>query len=93
MSSSRKQGVSRAHAIKRSSGSQTLSLHHSVSRRAAMATAAGVETAAVHAEARVGELSRSALDPGRAGRELGWAPTTSLADGTVAVLDWFRTRG
>ena len=60
---------------------------------AAMATAAGVDTAAVHAEPRVGELSRSALDPGRAVRELGWAPTTSLADGTVAVLDWFRTRG
>ncbi len=59
----------------------------------AMATAAGVDTAAVHAEARVGELSRSALNPGRAVSELGWAPRTSLADGTAAVLDWFRSRG
>ncbi|MBU6329195.1 MAG: GDP-mannose 4,6-dehydratase [Acidobacteria bacterium] len=60
---------------------------------AAMAAAAGVDAPAVHAPARVGELSRSALDPGRARRELGWAPSTSLTDGTVAVLDWFRSRG
>ncbi len=59
---------------------------------AAMATAAGVSDPAVHAPARAGELARSALDPGRAGRELGWAPRTSLADGTAAVLDWFRAR-
>ena len=58
----------------------------------AMADAAGVTSPAVHAEARVGELSRSSLNPGRATRELGWSPSTSLADGTVAVLDWFRSR-
>lgn len=56
----------------------------------AMAAAAGVEAPAVHAPARQGELARSALDPGYAGEVLGWAPTTSLDDGTAAVLDWFR---
>jgi UDP-glucose 4-epimerase len=59
---------------------------------AAMAHAAGVDTPAVHAEPRVGELSRSSLNPGRAVAELGWAPTTSLADGSAAVLTWFRSR-
>jgi len=59
---------------------------------AAMAAAAGVDTPPVYAPARAGELARSALDPGRAGRELGWSPTTSLADGTAAVLAWFRSR-
>ena len=58
----------------------------------AMAQAAGVDSPAVHAEARVGELSRSSLDPGRAVRELGWSPATSLADGTAAVLEWFGAR-
>lgn len=56
----------------------------------AMAFAAGVDTPAVHAPARQGELARSALDPGYAGVALGWAPMTSLDDGTAAVLDWFR---
>jgi UDP-glucose 4-epimerase len=56
----------------------------------AMASAAGVDTPAVHAPARQGELARSALDPAYAGEVLGWAPTTSLDDGTAAVLDWFR---
>jgi UDP-glucose 4-epimerase len=57
----------------------------------AMATAAGVSDPAVHAPARQGELARSALNPGHAGEVLGWKPTTSLDDGTAAVLDWFRT--
>jgi UDP-glucose 4-epimerase len=59
---------------------------------AAMAAAAGVETPAVHAEARVGELARSSLNPAYAGEVLGWKPTTSLDDGSSAVLDWFRTQ-
>ena len=58
----------------------------------AMATAAGVDDPAEHAPARPGELARSALDPTLAGEVLGWAPTTSLEDGTAAVLDWFRTQ-
>ncbi len=60
---------------------------------ASMAAAAGVESPAVHAEPRVGELSRSALNPGRAVNELRWSPRTSLDDGSVAVLDWFRAKG
>lgn len=59
---------------------------------AAMAAAAGVETPAIHAEARVGELARSALDPRFAGEVLGWAPSTTLDRGSAAVLDWFRGR-
>lgn len=58
----------------------------------AMAAAAGSDRAAVHAEARAGELQRSSLDPTHAGEVLGWSPRTSLADGAVATLDWFRNR-
>lgn len=57
-----------------------------------MADAAGVTDGAVHAPARTGELQRSALDPSFAGRALGWRPSTSLTDGALATLDWFRTR-
>jgi UDP-glucose 4-epimerase len=57
---------------------------------AAMARNAGVDTPAVHAEARVGELQRSCLDATRAKLHLGWEPFTDLATGTAAVLDWFR---
>lgn len=58
----------------------------------AMAAAAGIDTPAIHAEARVGELARSALNPAFAGEVLGWAPSTSLDVGSAAVLDWFRGR-
>ena len=58
-----------------------------------MAGAAGADQPAVLAPARPGELQRSALDPGRAGIHLGWNPWTSLADGTAATLDWFRSGG
>jgi UDP-glucose 4-epimerase len=58
----------------------------------AMAAAAGVDTPAVPAPARHGELARSALNPALAGEVLGWVPTTSLDDGTAAVLAWFRTQ-
>jgi UDP-glucose 4-epimerase len=57
-----------------------------------MADAAEVKTPASHAPARTGELARSALNPGLAARELGWAPTTSLDDGTASVLAWFGER-
>jgi UDP-glucose 4-epimerase len=56
----------------------------------AMAAAAGSDAPAVYAPARTGELARSALDPGRAGMHLGWAPWTSLQDGVTEVLRWFR---
>jgi UDP-glucose 4-epimerase len=57
---------------------------------ASMAAAAGVDTPAVHAPARPGELARSSLDPGKAGLYLGWEPWTHLDAGSAAVLDWFR---
>ena len=42
----------------------------------------------VFAPARPGELLRGALAPDRARRDLGWAPTTSLADGVASVYRW-----
>ncbi|MEO7571035.1 MAG: NAD-dependent epimerase/dehydratase family protein [Acidimicrobiales bacterium] len=56
----------------------------------AMAVAAGVTEPAVHAEARPGELARSALDPGRASLHLGWEPWTDLSTGVTEVLRWFK---
>jgi UDP-glucose 4-epimerase len=57
-----------------------------------MAGAAGVADVPVRSPARVGELQRSALDPGRAAIHLGWKPWTSLDDGVAAVLRFFRDR-
>jgi UDP-glucose 4-epimerase len=57
-----------------------------------MAASAGVNEPAVYAESRVGELRRSALDPGRAGLHLGWKAWTTLSEGTAAVLDYFRRK-
>ena len=56
-----------------------------------MALAAGVSDPPVHAPARLGELKRSCLDPGRAEIHLGWKPWTTLDQGTTAVLDWLRS--
>jgi UDP-glucose 4-epimerase len=41
---------------------------------------------------RPGDLARSALDPGRARRELGWEPLVALEDGVARTGDWFRAR-
>jgi UDP-glucose 4-epimerase len=57
----------------------------------AMAAAAGVDADAERADARPGELDRSALDPSRAAQHLGWDPRVGLDDGVTRVLDWFRT--
>jgi len=41
--------------------------------------------------ARPGELLRSALDPGKADRELGWRPEVSFDDGLVSLMEWFQS--
>jgi len=59
---------------------------------ATMADQAGIETTAVMAPARPGELLRSSLDVERASIQLGWRPWTELAEGTRAVLDYVAVR-
>ena len=49
---------------------------------------AGYPLDPVFAPARPGELLRGALAPDRARRDLGWTPTTSLADGIASVYRW-----
>ncbi len=44
----------------------------------------------VYAESREGEVLASALDPSRAAIHLGWKYWTGLAEGTKAVLDYFK---
>ncbi len=55
-----------------------------------MAEAAGVEVEPVFAEARLGELARSSLNPARASLQLGWEPWTTLPEGSAQVLAHFR---
>ncbi len=58
----------------------------------AMADAAGVTEPPTYAPARPGELDRSALDAGKAQRELGWSPQVTLEDGVQITIDWSRSR-
>ena len=55
-----------------------------------MARLTGFTEEARHAPARVGEIGRCALDPGRAAIHLGWKPWTSLDDGLRRTIDWYR---
>jgi UDP-glucose 4-epimerase len=55
---------------------------------AACREVAGVETDPVFAEARLGELERSAVDPTRARKVLGWQPATGLGDGLRKTWEW-----
>ena len=57
-----------------------------------MAEAAGVDTPADYADARVGELDRSCLDAARARIQLGWDPWTEIKAGSRAVIEWERSR-
>lgn len=45
-----------------------------------------------HADAKEGEVRRSCLDAGLAGRVLGWRPRTQIDDGLAAAIDFFRSR-
>jgi UDP-glucose 4-epimerase len=59
---------------------------------ALLARAAGSAAAPVYGAARPGEQRRSCIDPGAAGRALGWRPTVSVEDGLARTLSWFRER-
>ncbi len=59
---------------------------------AAMAQEAGVTDPPVFAPLRPGELLRSSLAIERASIQLGWAPWTTLPEGTRAVLDFVRNQ-
>jgi UDP-glucose 4-epimerase len=56
----------------------------------ALANAAGVKDSPKYEAARPGELQRISLAVDKAQQELGWKPTTELADGLVFTFDWFR---
>lgn len=54
------------------------------------ARVAGSDAQARHADARLGELQRSFLDPELAARELGFRAMVDLEDGLGATWDWLR---
>lgn len=54
----------------------------------ALFEAAGKSVPIEHAEARAGELARSAVDIGRASQEWDWAPDITLVDGLKQTYDW-----
>jgi UDP-glucose 4-epimerase len=56
---------------------------------AQLGVAAGRKTETRYAPARAGEIQRSALQPAKAQKELGWTPRTTLAAGLAATLRWF----
>lgn len=56
-----------------------------------MAEVVGGTPDPVHAPARPGEIQRSALDPARAGMQLGWESWTSLASGVASTVEYVRT--
>ncbi|ROO83184.1 UDP-glucose 4-epimerase [Actinocorallia herbida] len=56
-----------------------------------VARAAGAPDAPGSAPFRLGDLPAMALDPAPAREELGWRPTTALADGLEATVEWARS--
>jgi UDP-glucose 4-epimerase len=57
---------------------------------AAAARAIGSDAQPRYAEARLGDVRRSALDSSRIERELGWRSRVTLADGLARTRDWMR---
>lgn len=57
-----------------------------------VATAAGAADEPSFAPARPGELDRIVLEV-RAARQLGWVPTTPLAEGIAETVGWVRSHG
>ena len=55
---------------------------------ATMLEAAGVSVPVQHAEARPGELQRSAVAVTKAAREWGWQPQVALVDGLKRTYEW-----
>jgi UDP-glucose 4-epimerase len=55
---------------------------------AACRRVAGVEEEPRHEEARLGDVLRSVIDPGRAERELAWSARTPLDDGLARTWAW-----
>jgi UDP-glucose 4-epimerase len=53
-----------------------------------MMTAAGVHVDVRHAEARAGELNRSAVAVGKAAEAIGWRPLVALAEGLGRTYAW-----
>ncbi len=54
-----------------------------------MAGSLGFQEAPRYDPPRPGELRRSALDPARAGSQLGWRPWTPLEEGLGRTIQWF----
>ena len=52
----------------------------------------GIHLPAVHADARPGEVTRSALSYKRIEDALGWVPAVSLHEGLKSTVDWFNSR-
>lgn len=57
---------------------------------AAVGRGLGVEPRLEFAPPRAGELQRSALDPAKAGRVLGWRAAHRFEDGLEALITWYR---
>jgi UDP-glucose 4-epimerase len=57
-----------------------------------MIVSLGSDNTPSHEDARLGEVQRSALDVTLAGKVLDWEPLTSLDEGLVATIEFFRSR-
>ncbi len=87
----RRNGLNRLNGLSRVFNVGT-GIETSVNALAAMLLeAADGDCPVVYQPARPGEQARSAIDPTRAARILGWIPLTPLAEGLIETLAWFRS--